>query len=137
MQNLKSFTQEYKNEIAPSYYKVLGSYYSEGKGPYLLGEKISYVDFAVYQSIDNDQRIGSLPVGYPLLHDTPHSLIIDRFDSVRASGLTSNLQGSVREETEHFFVHRGHSSCVIIILSSERREIIVASIGSWTRSGVR
>ncbi|QYT00309.1 hypothetical protein H0G86_007396 [Trichoderma simmonsii] len=56
---------EYKNDIAPQYYDVLAQYYSESEGPYLLGDKITYADFAVYQSIDNDQRTGTLPTKLP------------------------------------------------------------------------
>ncbi|KAM0458903.1 hypothetical protein ACHAPV_005893 [Trichoderma viride] len=44
--------------------------YAEIDGPYLLGDKITYADFAVYQSLDNDQRTGTLPartiMGYDL-----------------------------------------------------------------------
>lgn len=60
--NLGNPIEEYKNDIAPQYYDVLAQYYSESEGPYLLGDKITYADFAVYQSIDNDQRTGTLPV---------------------------------------------------------------------------
>lgn len=56
----------------PSYYDTIAQYYGETDGPYLLGDKITYADFAVYQSIDNDQRTGTLPVstvmGYDLLN---------------------------------------------------------------------
>ena len=61
--NLSNKTDKYKDEYAPQYYKLLGQYYSDNDGPYLLGGKASYVDFAVYQSIDNDERTGTLPVG--------------------------------------------------------------------------
>ena len=46
----------------PHFYEVFGEYYNENPGPYLLGEKITYVDFAVYHLLDNDQRIGVRPV---------------------------------------------------------------------------
>jgi glutathione S-transferase len=49
----------------PTYYCVLGQYYSDNDGPYLLGDKITYGDFAAYQSIDNDERTGTLPVISP------------------------------------------------------------------------
>ncbi|KAL7920123.1 glutathione S-transferase [Trichoderma austrokoningii] len=52
---------EYKNTFVPSYYETIAQYYAESNGPYLLGDKITYADFAVYQSIDNDQRTGTLP----------------------------------------------------------------------------
>ncbi|KAJ5598887.1 glutathione S-transferase [Penicillium lagena] len=62
---LKAKTAEYKNDFAPKYYKILAEYYSERAGPYLLGSNISYADFAVYQSIDNDENIGTLPAELP------------------------------------------------------------------------
>ncbi|CBF70338.1 protein gstB [Aspergillus nidulans FGSC A4] len=63
--SLKGATDEYKNSVVPKYYRILGQYYSERPGPYLLGEKITYVDFAVYQSIDNERRTGTLPETLP------------------------------------------------------------------------
>ncbi|KAL2872491.1 glutathione S-transferase [Aspergillus lucknowensis] len=63
--NLKGATEEYKNEVVPKYYNLLAQYYAEREGPYLLGEKITYADFAVYQSIDNERRIGTLPSPLP------------------------------------------------------------------------
>lgn len=60
--NLHTKTDEYKDEIVPEYYRLVGQYYSDNEGPYLLGDKITYADFAVYQSIDNDERTGTLPV---------------------------------------------------------------------------
>lgn len=54
-------TEAYK-KFVPQYYALLTQYYSDTEGPYLLGDKITYVDFAVYQSIDNDTRTGTLPV---------------------------------------------------------------------------
>ncbi|KAH6894709.1 glutathione S-transferase [Thelonectria olida] len=58
-------TDEYKDEFLPHYYNLIAQHYSESGGPYLLGEKITYADFAVYQSIDNDKRIGTLPAALP------------------------------------------------------------------------
>ncbi|KAF7555787.1 hypothetical protein G7Z17_g1929 [Cylindrodendrum hubeiense] len=58
---LDKVTDQYKNEYVQKYYDVLDQYYSERGGPYLLGDTISYADFAVYQSIDNDERIKTLP----------------------------------------------------------------------------
>lgn len=51
-------TDKYKNDIVPEYYNVVSQYYSERGGPFLLGDKITYADFAVYGSIDNNERIG-------------------------------------------------------------------------------
>jgi glutathione S-transferase len=57
-------TDEYK-AFVPSYYKALDKFYAENSGPFLLGERITYADFAVYQSIDNDSQIGALPDALP------------------------------------------------------------------------
>lgn len=54
-------TEAYKNYV-PTYYDLLAQYYVDVAGPYLLGDRITYADFAVYQSIDNDRRTGTLPV---------------------------------------------------------------------------
>ncbi|KAJ3499589.1 hypothetical protein NLG97_g205 [Lecanicillium saksenae] len=58
-------TDKYKNETAPEYYKVVAEYYAKNGGPYLLGNTITYADFALYQSIDNDSKIGTLPAELP------------------------------------------------------------------------
>jgi glutathione S-transferase len=60
----------YKDDFVPQYYNLLGQYYNDRGGPYLLGDKVTYADFAVYQSIDNDARTGTLPVGLSI---SPHS----------------------------------------------------------------
>lgn len=60
--NLNKATESYKKEYAPNYYDLLAQYYSDVEGPYLLGDEITYADFAVYQSIDNDTRTGTIPV---------------------------------------------------------------------------
>ncbi|KAJ5369275.1 uncharacterized protein N7496_009035 [Penicillium cataractarum] len=59
--NLKTKEDAYKDDFVPKYYNLLSQYYSDHDGPYLLGDKVTYADFAVYQSIDNDQRTGTLP----------------------------------------------------------------------------
>ncbi|KAJ5666104.1 glutathione S-transferase [Penicillium maclennaniae] len=59
--NLRTKTDKYKDEVVPEYHRLLDQYYSENSGPYLLGDKITYADFVVYQSIDNDERTGTLP----------------------------------------------------------------------------
>lgn len=60
--NLGEKKPEYKDKYVPEYYSLVAQYYSDFEGPYLLGDKITYVDFAIYQSIDNDRRTGTLPV---------------------------------------------------------------------------
>ncbi|KAJ6100051.1 hypothetical protein N7467_001586 [Penicillium canescens] len=63
--NLSNKTGQYKDEVVPTYYGLLGQYYSDNDGPYILGDKVTYADFAVYQSIDNDERTGTLPSSLP------------------------------------------------------------------------
>ncbi|KPM41717.1 hypothetical protein AK830_g4821 [Neonectria ditissima] len=62
---LDKVTDEYKNKFVIKYYDVLDHYYSQSNGPFLLGDKVTYADFAVYQSIDNDERIKTLPEKLP------------------------------------------------------------------------
>ncbi|CAG8925858.1 unnamed protein product [Penicillium salamii] len=61
---LKGVTDSYRQYV-PTYYDLLAQYYSDVDGPYLLGDKITYADFAVYQSIDNDTRTGTIPDTIP------------------------------------------------------------------------
>ncbi|KAF5685934.1 tol [Fusarium circinatum] len=63
--NLKGATDEYKNEFLPKYYDLIAKYYSDREGPYLLGDEVSYTDFAIYQSIDNDTRTKTIPSKIP------------------------------------------------------------------------
>ncbi|KAL4794759.1 glutathione S-transferase [Aspergillus venezuelensis] len=63
--SLKGASAEYKDTVVPKYYKVIGQYYSETAGPYLLGDKATYADFAIYQSIDNERRTKTLPAELP------------------------------------------------------------------------
>ncbi|KFY43315.1 hypothetical protein V495_04020 [Pseudogymnoascus sp. VKM F-4514 (FW-929)] len=66
-ENLGKNSPEFKEKHAPAYYDLIAKYYSDHEGPYLLGDRVTYVDFAVYQSIDNDRRTGTLP---PVLPDS-------------------------------------------------------------------
>ncbi|KAM0543989.1 hypothetical protein ACHAPJ_012014 [Fusarium lateritium] len=63
--NLSNPSDEFKDKIVPEYYEVLAQYYSDREGPYLLGNEVSYADFAVYQSIDNDTRTKTIPSKLP------------------------------------------------------------------------
>ncbi|KAH8811315.1 glutathione S-transferase [Xylogone sp. PMI_703] len=58
-------TDKFKNETAPAYYNVIAQYYADRSGPYLLGDKITYADYLVYESIDNDEVTKSLPAKLP------------------------------------------------------------------------
>jgi glutathione S-transferase len=60
--NLREKKPEYKDKYVPGYYNLVAEYYSNYNGPYLLGDRVTYADFAIYQSIDNDRRTGTLPV---------------------------------------------------------------------------
>jgi glutathione S-transferase len=62
VQALTKITEQYKDSFVPDYYNLLSRYYSENDGPFLIGNEITYADFVVYCSIDNDDRIGTLPV---------------------------------------------------------------------------
>lgn len=57
-------SEKYKTESTPKYYALVGKYYAETEGPYLLGEKVTYADFAIYQIMDNDRRTGTIVVYY-------------------------------------------------------------------------
>ncbi|KAL4807230.1 glutathione S-transferase [Aspergillus unguis] len=59
--SISGASEEYKNKVVPQFYEVMGKYYADKNGPYLLGDRITYVDFAVYQAIDNERRTGTLP----------------------------------------------------------------------------
>ncbi|KAJ4243837.1 hypothetical protein NW762_014716 [Fusarium torreyae] len=63
--SLGGASDDYKNKTVPQYYALVAKYYAETDGPYLLGDKISYTDFAVFQSIDNERRTGTLPDTLP------------------------------------------------------------------------
>ncbi|KAL4943226.1 hypothetical protein BDV06DRAFT_190526 [Aspergillus oleicola] len=65
VESLHGPTPKYKDTVVPKYYRIIGEYYSETPGPYLLGDKVTYADFAVYQGIDNERRNGTLPAELP------------------------------------------------------------------------
>ncbi|KAL7928132.1 glutathione S-transferase [Trichoderma chlorosporum] len=52
-------TAEYKKTIAPDYYRISDQYYSKNGGPYLLGNKLTYVDFAVFQMLYDNKKTGN------------------------------------------------------------------------------
>ncbi|KAE8420245.1 putative glutathione S-transferase [Aspergillus pseudocaelatus] len=62
---LGNITDRFRNEFVPKYYNILATSYAKQEGPYLLGERITYPDFVIYQSIDNDPQIGTLPAILP------------------------------------------------------------------------
>ncbi|KAJ2967047.1 hypothetical protein NQ176_g9854 [Zarea fungicola] len=62
---LSAKTEEYKTKTVPEFHKVVAQYYAKSNGPFLLGDKVTYADFAIFQSIDNDTKIGTLPAELP------------------------------------------------------------------------
>lgn len=56
---------DYKTEVVPNIYAIWDNFYSRNAGPYLLGKEVTYVDFAVFQALDNDQAVGALPASVP------------------------------------------------------------------------
>lgn len=69
--NIKGPSEEFKNETVPKFYSIVAQYYDDRKGPYLLGERITYADFAIYHAIDNNERIGANSAD----HKLPASLL--------------------------------------------------------------
>jgi len=66
LKNISGPSNEYRNVSIPKFHKILSNYYSrDSSGPYLLGNRITYVDFAVFQAIDNDKVIGALTTEFP------------------------------------------------------------------------
>ncbi|KAF5023467.1 hypothetical protein F66182_4467 [Fusarium sp. NRRL 66182] len=63
--NLGKPSDDFKDKTVPKYYHLLAQYYADREGPYLLGDQVSYADFAVYQSIDNDTRTKTIPSKLP------------------------------------------------------------------------
>jgi prostaglandin-H2 D-isomerase / glutathione transferase len=60
--NIGNVTDTYKNETVPEFHQILSHFYSLHEGPYLLGNEITYTDFAVFQALDNDKAIGAITV---------------------------------------------------------------------------
>jgi prostaglandin-H2 D-isomerase / glutathione transferase len=64
--NLSGKVPDYKTEVVPAFYKIFDTYYSrDTSGPYLLGDRVTYVDFAVFQALDNDTAVGAEPASVP------------------------------------------------------------------------
>ncbi|KAJ6178813.1 hypothetical protein N7519_009274, partial [Penicillium mononematosum] len=58
VKSIGNVTDDFKNEFVPNYYSLLEGFYAQHDGPYLFGERITYADFAIYQSIHNNTKIG-------------------------------------------------------------------------------
>ncbi|KAI8647523.1 hypothetical protein BD408DRAFT_408076 [Parasitella parasitica] len=46
--------EEYTNKTIPAQIDIFEKFYSDRKGPYLLGEKLTYPDFLIYHMIDDN-----------------------------------------------------------------------------------
>jgi glutathione S-transferase len=60
--NLSGGAPNYKSETVPYFYSIWDDLYSRNSGPYLLGNEVTYADFAVFQALDNDEAVGAAPV---------------------------------------------------------------------------
>ncbi|OCT44697.1 Glutathione S-transferase P 10 [Cladophialophora carrionii] len=63
--NLSGKAPNYKSETVPYFYSIWDKLYSRNAGPYLLGNQVTYVDFAVFQALDNDEAVGAAPASVP------------------------------------------------------------------------
>ncbi|KAH8124755.1 hypothetical protein ACSS6W_007602 [Trichoderma asperelloides] len=59
---LTAKSPDYQATHVDKFYRLFTDFYSrDTSGPYLLGNKPTYVDFAVFQALDNDECIGCAP----------------------------------------------------------------------------
>ncbi|KAL7921461.1 hypothetical protein ACQKWADRAFT_295848 [Trichoderma austrokoningii] len=59
---LTAKSPDYQAKHVDKFHRLFTDYYSrDTSGPYLLGTKPTYVDFAVFQALDNDECIGAAP----------------------------------------------------------------------------
>ncbi|KAE8557310.1 hypothetical protein EYB25_002017 [Talaromyces marneffei] len=63
--NLENASDSFKNKYTPEYYNILSHYYSQRGGPFLLGDRVTYADFVIYQSLDDDRKTNTLPETLP------------------------------------------------------------------------
>ncbi|KAG2203403.1 hypothetical protein INT47_010101 [Mucor saturninus] len=63
----EAFSKTYKEEIGPTYYKSFNDILSDTKGPFLLGETITYPDFALYHIMEDDSNVTFDAKAYPHL----------------------------------------------------------------------
>ncbi|KIW82037.1 hypothetical protein Z517_05064 [Fonsecaea pedrosoi CBS 271.37] len=63
--NLSENKPEYKTTTVPLYYGIWDKFYSQHPGPYLLGNTVTYADFAIFQALDNDEVLGWGPASLP------------------------------------------------------------------------
>lgn len=98
----------------PSYYDTIAQYYAEIDGPYLLGDKITYADFAVYQSIDNDQRTGTLPVSIHMSPDLATALSLTSSPTGEPLYFYHKVQRDFRTAPEHCTIHQREPAKALI-----------------------
>jgi len=63
--NLSGEARNYASETVPYFHSIWDNLYSRHTGPYLLGNQVTYVDFAIFQALDNDEAVGTLPASIP------------------------------------------------------------------------
>ncbi|KAJ9613246.1 hypothetical protein H2200_003188 [Cladophialophora chaetospira] len=63
--NLSGEARNYKSETVPYFNSIWDNLYSRNDGPYLLGDQVTYADFAVFQALDNDEAVGTSPASIP------------------------------------------------------------------------
>ncbi|RCH95649.1 hypothetical protein CU098_001948, partial [Rhizopus stolonifer] len=67
--------QNYVKTQKPKWYEMFEKYYQQNsKGPYILGDRITYMDFMVYHLIDDEESIPTLS-NYPSL-----KLLVEEFE---------------------------------------------------------
>lgn len=80
-----------------------------------MGNKPTYVDFAVFQALDNDEVIGAAPVSFPLIaHCRSITLSCPTLLALhthRALMLTTLLEDGVRAADEAEGGHFGSPEC--------------------------
>ena len=60
--NLSANSPDYKSTTVSGFYSIWDKLYSQNGGPYVLGDQVTYADFAVFQALDNDEAVGAAPV---------------------------------------------------------------------------
>lgn len=54
--------ETFTTKTSPQFWALVGTHYDRTPGPFLLGDKITYADFAVYQAYADDTATKTIPV---------------------------------------------------------------------------
>ncbi|CEJ82283.1 hypothetical protein VHEMI02359 [[Torrubiella] hemipterigena] len=57
--------EAYAKKTSPQFWELVGTHYDRTTGPFLLGDDISYADFAVYQAYSDDSITKTIPETLP------------------------------------------------------------------------